>query len=911
MEMLFSALVAQRRLFGIAFPLRRHLRKCCYYSKHLFSAFTEILLILHKYQTVLEKFSNNEKIKIQPNIKLQTETITGIFADDDAAADDYVDDAAAAVVLFNCFPFLLSVFKYIFNISLIDLILDSWDPYLISFTPEQLNELPFGNFIQYLYGMLIIQKSSSSHCHSNVFGRLYLLSDLLISISSQRLHFGDYGSQSGTMSCKFLLNLFERLDDWPESFKAFIHEALRFSSLRQQCVTKSLQDVTIDAELKRGMSAKKQHEVSNMAPLVHQLMEQTGSDMVVDIGSGLGYLGQTLHNKYGHTVIGLESKQSHTSRAEKRHFKTDSMNGVFNLTFELQQDGLCMQKFEHMILEFYDKITTSKDQNVQKDRNISEDQNVTKDQDVAKDQDTQIPCPLQQIDSCSDVNSKHFIDNNVAMVTESSGVNKFKQQSFKNNETSCGHTNLEQDINVTESKFNIEVSNCSSKYVIDDDNQCQQCVDSISVNSPRLPRVLMIGLHCCGDLTPTMMDYFLKLDIVKGLCCVSCCYHRMNFDGTNICNAVFKIQCHFLYMYKEFKKKKKKKNFTKIKNSRNFQNFPLSSKMKQAYREVRKTHSDWLLNVYSMRLAAQETRSRWKNQSQNDHIKHIYSVAYRGILELFINEDSGSTKKLFRKVVHKSDFSSFHDYIEAVCSRTTLADTEYNNKPKLEISTRAHLNQYTGHTADKDNISSIKQRLLELHEENQKWFRYIEPITPVLEGMILIDRLLWLQENKCHGELFPVFNDHISPRNIALISYNVSKNRCYLLQQDCKKKKLWASFMYQEIPTNICAELFFTNCATMLINELVLISARSNRILQYAYGIIEKKRIPKRRQLKIYKYIILTLNQKNSKEQITQNLPIVSCNILLTYINSKQSGLHSQNKILVHNFLLTLDRNIS
>ena len=45
------------------------------------------------------------------------------------------------------------------------------------------------------------------------------------------------------------------------------------------------------------------------------------------------------------------------------------------------------------------------------------------------------------------------------------------------------------------------------------------------------PRVCMVGLHCCGDLTPTMLKCFQELNCIRSLCCVSCCYHRMKFDG--------------------------------------------------------------------------------------------------------------------------------------------------------------------------------------------------------------------------------------------------------------------------------------------------------------------------------------------------------------------------------------------
>lgn len=44
-------------------------------------------------------------------------------------------------------------------------------------------------------------------------------------------------------------------------------------------------------------------------------------------------------------------------------------------------------------------------------------------------------------------------------------------------------------------------------------------------------RCLLIGLHCCGDLTPAMLKVYSEADFVRGLCCVSCCYHRMVSEG--------------------------------------------------------------------------------------------------------------------------------------------------------------------------------------------------------------------------------------------------------------------------------------------------------------------------------------------------------------------------------------------
>ena len=43
--------------------------------------------------------------------------------------------------------------------------------------------------------------------------------------------------------------------------------------------------------------------------------------------------------------------------------------------------------------------------------------------------------------------------------------------------------------------------------------------------------ICMIGLHCCGSLTPAMLDLFLLCPRLKSLVCVSCCYHSMPVNG--------------------------------------------------------------------------------------------------------------------------------------------------------------------------------------------------------------------------------------------------------------------------------------------------------------------------------------------------------------------------------------------
>ena len=63
-------------------------------------------------------------------------------------------------------------------------------------------------------------------------------------------------------------------------------------------------------------------------------------------------------------------------------------------------------------------------------------------------------------------------------------------------------------------------------------SKVENAEDAVGVpQTQNVDNVCMIGLHCCGPLTPTMIELFLHCDGVKSLVCVSCCYHSMPVNG--------------------------------------------------------------------------------------------------------------------------------------------------------------------------------------------------------------------------------------------------------------------------------------------------------------------------------------------------------------------------------------------
>ena len=44
---------------------------------------------------------------------------------------------------------------------------------------------------------------------------------------------------------------------------------------------------------------------------------------------------------------------------------------------------------------------------------------------------------------------------------------------------------------------------------------------------PENPRMMLIGLHTCGDLAPAMLNLYNRLSIAKAIVSVGCCYHKV------------------------------------------------------------------------------------------------------------------------------------------------------------------------------------------------------------------------------------------------------------------------------------------------------------------------------------------------------------------------------------------------
>lgn len=118
------------------------------------------------------------------------------------------------------------------------------------------------------------------------------------------------------------------------------------------------------------------------------------------------------------------------------------------------------------------------------------------------------------------------------------------------------------------------------------------------------PRLCMIGLHSCGDLSVVMMRLFIRSQRFHHMFLVSCCYHRMTWNTEDF----------------------------------DVNNFPLSLALKfQSCNGTTSFHHNAYL-PYLLRLAAQETPRHWFKQCVTNRKRQVTHTFFRALLQVYANK---------------------------------------------------------------------------------------------------------------------------------------------------------------------------------------------------------------------------------------------------------------------------------
>ncbi|CAL9204838.1 unnamed protein product [Musa hybrid cultivar] len=266
---------------------------------------------------------------------------------------------------------------------------------------------------------------------------------------------------------------------------------------------------------------------------------------------------------------------------------------------------------------------------------------------------------------------------------------------------------------------------------------------------------VLAGLHACGDLSVNMLRSFVGCEHVRALIGIGCCYNLLSED------------C--------------------LEKTDNSCGFPISNAAKL---------SSLVLGKNARDLACQSAE-RWRILTADAALQnfdvHAFRAAFQLVLDKYFPEILVSSPSIGRqgKALRRQQCRRLRES-ELCCKDDRCSFFEVSGK--LSYSNAKGCQEFDVEVSNnyllfKEFCKSGLTRLgcmfsedidlLEIWKEAQPYTEFIGPfwalraaLGPLVESYILLDRLLFLQEqgNSVEAFLFPIFDPTLSPRNIAVIA---------------------------------------------------------------------------------------------------------------------------------------------
>ncbi|KAK3098386.1 hypothetical protein FSP39_019000 [Pinctada imbricata] len=329
---------------------------------------------------------------------------------------------------------------------------------------------------------------------------------------------------------------------------------------------------------------------------------------------------------------------------------------------------------------------------------------------------------LQEKKECGDPRSTDNLPEHVTCFIESdtskSEFLEIVQQSFSKCDHDKSHSvHLSENTQSTSrtSKLNTQKVQCDSGNYKAQNTDKQ--TDSRNTSNPTKIQMdgssyvqgkefILTGLHACGDLTTTMLRVFSSCPEIVGIASVACCYMKLTDKST--------------LSGKDF-------------------GYPMSQ-------YLLRSHPDHSLSYEAREMACHFVDSYTERLRENKQ-SSLKLHCYRAMLQC---------------IIHHIDPSFHHGSVKiSVKNGENLDFIQYAKQglQRLGIKTQ------------------VPESLLdEVHSKQSMWKDVVAfytlrlSLAPVVETLILLDRMLYLWENGLSSTLVPIFDPKISPRNFALLA---------------------------------------------------------------------------------------------------------------------------------------------
>ncbi|XP_064620857.1 methyltransferase-like protein 25B isoform X2 [Lineus longissimus] len=513
---------------------------------------------------------------------------------------------------------------------------------------------------------------------------------------------------------------------------------------------KNGQLMSLDHCYRRHVKPKKQHEIKKLGEVVNCLSRKQDCDHVVDIGAGQGHLSRVLSFGYGLKVTTVEAAGCHIPKAQK--FDREVIKDIEKSKQRMKQ--------LHTVYPNAGKLLEPNHIATWIEPDISPEEF------------------LNVIERSNELNIKSHNQNNNDEKGDESGYSKHHCLIKKTrplltcDNFFCGNTVRDDTlngrlgaVNNTQDKQHLNASACSDKICCDvccvkrrkigddtiprsfvspvdvvksnnmtvdsDDTKIFEIkalvangVDSMESHPSQIksniskkavncadktdPALILTGLHACGDLIPMMLRVFSRSPQLTGLATVGCCYMKLS-DDESVPGAPGASV-----------------------------GYPMSGFVRS-------------LPYHNLTYTAREMACHFMDayhQRLKDNPPELILHSYRAALqEIILDIDPTINHAAIKLTIKKAQQMTFESYASLALEKLGLEHTM----------TQAQLDRAAGRVASwKDVVIMYVLRLM---------------LAPVVESLILLDRMIYLSEQGIKSQLVPIFDPKLSPRNCVLIAY--------------------------------------------------------------------------------------------------------------------------------------------
>ncbi|XP_065757897.1 methyltransferase-like protein 25B isoform X3 [Muntiacus reevesi] len=224
---------------------------------------------------------------------------------------------------------------------------------------------------------------------------------------------------------------------------------------------------------------------------------------------------------------------------------------------------------------------------------------------------------------------------------------------------------------------------------------CEELLLPLETSPQSGARLLLTGLHACGDLSVALLRHFSRCPEVVALASVGCCYMKLSDPG----------------------------------------GYPLSQ---------------WVAGLpgcelpYRLREGACHALEEYAERLQKAG-PSLRTHCYRAALETVIRCAQPELRRPGVQGIPRVHELKIEEYVQRGLQRVGL-------DPHLPLNVAA----LRAHQAQENRVVAF--------------FSLALLLAPLVETLILLDRLLYLQEQGFHAELLPIFSPELSPRNLVLVA---------------------------------------------------------------------------------------------------------------------------------------------